>query len=121
LRVQLRMQPVSIAELLEELKSMTISFVEVIHLANYGQIEDFIERRESIVAQILVRGQEEGSLSHADKIHEILAFDQILSGRMHALKNEASGELQKMTKSKRQQSVYDTGYVRDSLFIDNKR
>ncbi|NIK79335.1 hypothetical protein FHS15_004495 [Paenibacillus castaneae] len=52
----------------------------------------------------------------------IMELDNVITGRMTKLRNEANIEIEKINRGKRSKSMYESGaYGDDSLFFDTKR
>ncbi|OME85868.1 hypothetical protein BK122_03080 [Paenibacillus pabuli] len=107
-------------ELLMKLTLLTDQIVDRLSEVTYEELESFTGERELLVQQLLVL-QEKPTEEEKEQIVSILNYDSLIKSRMEFFKNEASDFLEKQGAIKAQQVAYQTNYIPDSLFIDDRK
>ncbi|MFE6074313.1 hypothetical protein ACFVQB_07540 [Paenibacillus sp. NPDC057886] len=110
----------SIQQILIKLTLLTDQMVAKLSEVTYEELENFTGEREVLVQQLLVL-QEKPTEDEKDQIVSILSYDPLIKSRMEFFKNEASNFLEKQGAIKAQQVAYQTAYIPDSLFIDDRK
>ncbi|SFJ26930.1 hypothetical protein SAMN02799624_03931 [Paenibacillus sp. UNC496MF] len=104
---------------LTELFDKTNAIMENLADVDYEQLVQLVELREEALADL----QATNRIEEADKriIHQLMACDEALLGRMKQLSKEASESLYKINFSKFQKRVYEPDYIANSLFFDKRK
>ncbi|WP_017815469.1 hypothetical protein [Paenibacillus shenyangensis] len=104
------------------LSKVTEQVTQGIFQLSYEDMETFISERESLIAS-LNDYFEEHPITSTDKeqIEHILSYDEVISSRMHELKNEAANWLTQRSVAKSQRSAYEMSYSADSMLMDRKK
>ncbi|MBM6384365.1 MAG: hypothetical protein JSY10_10305 [Paenibacillus sp.] len=107
-------------EVLIKLALLTVQMVDRLSEVTYEELESFTGERELLVQQLLFL-QEKPTEEEKEQIVSILSYDSLIKSRMEFFKNEASDFLEKQGAIKAQQVAYQTTYIPDSLFIDDRK
>ena len=110
----------NIQQVLIKLVSLTDQMVDRLSEVTYEELESFTEKREALVQQLLLL-QEKPTEDEKNQIVTILSYDPLIKSRMEFFKNEASDFLEKQGAIKAQQVAYQSAYIPDSLFIDDRK
>ncbi len=108
---------------LDELLQLTHQLASRLETADYEEMVEFVDTREELVQNI----RQQYEQHHFDKAYlesaraSILSYDTLILRRMQQLKDEASGNLNRMTAAKQQKSSYEAKYAPESLFFDKKK
>ena len=109
--------------LLKQLNQLSSNIIERLASCELEDIESYMEERDALFAELQQHAsQASPSAELRSLIASIQQQDKVITGRMTELRDEANAELDKLNKSKRTRSVYDSDtYNNDGMFFDTRR
>ncbi|MDP5275891.1 flagellar protein FliT [Chengkuizengella axinellae] len=108
--------------LIPQLESLTKQTYDQLKSITYKELEQFVNKRESIINQMKNSGiTDEQKQLFQQTIVNITRYDKEILMKMKQLKDEASQELNKIQSGRKQKSAYQNAYTADSVFFDKKK
>ncbi|TBL73018.1 hypothetical protein [Paenibacillus thalictri] len=106
-------------ELIEKIEQLTQRLLDSLEIVEYEQYVLFIEQREVLITLMGEEFIHEETL--ASRIRNVVQADQVILKKMISLKEQAQQELNKITRNKTKQSMYDAdSSYSSSVFFDRK-
>lgn len=108
--------------LVQRLYDMTEMMVEQLEKADYEELDHFVVERERVISELKEIREQQAPSAHQQKlIRQVLAWDQLIQGRMMKLKSEASSGLRKVKNNRKQQDAYSPTYAMDGVYFDKRK
>jgi len=109
--------------LLNNLILLSSDFLERIEQCDLDDFEAYMGERDQLFADLQkLQPDRTQAATYRPLIDLITQQDAVIVGRMTAMRNEASEEIENLSRGKRSKVVYDSGpYSEDSRFFDRKR
>lgn len=105
-----------------ELEQLTNQMIARLEIADFEELESFVEKREEIIDNIKQELSELERQNYGRRVSNLLLTDQLILSRMNKLKDEARQHLLKVQRGRTQKSAYEAEYVTtDSMFFDYKK
>lgn len=115
-------QVISMDDVLEELASLTQSFVSDLDGVTSDQVEVFVDKRQVVVERLMdMAGSHKMNAEQQDRLRNILSYDESIQAHMLSLKNEAQKWLVQRNAARNQRSVYEAKYAADSYLMDKRK
>lgn len=107
----------------QRLYEMTEKMMERLDTAEYEDLDQFVIARERVISELKENRdqQKETTAHHQQMIRQVLAWDQLIQGRMLQLKDEASSGLRKMKDTRKQHDAYSPTYALDGVYVDKRK
>lgn len=106
-------------EALVKLFNRTVRIAENIEQTDYKELVRLVSYRGSTIEKL--KRQDVISEEEMQLWQRILAYDEIIKGRMIAIRYEASEGLRKLKQSKMQKKVYAPVYTPHAHFFDKRK
>ncbi|WP_157279839.1 hypothetical protein [Paenibacillus swuensis] len=107
---------------MEQLETMTMALVHQIEHSTEEDIVAFVQQREEHIDLLKNGTVNQAQLQEMrDQLSKLLAYDEIILGRMNEFKISAELGMHKTSTARKQKSAYESTILYDSLLFDTKK
>lgn len=109
-------------ELILRLESLTEALMNELETVDVDRVERFVDEREQIVRSIMeITLTPEMKALYAARVQRILSLDGVINNKLQELKQDSESSLQKLRDRRVQKNKYESVYVSESVFFDQKK
>jgi len=109
----------NVEQYVDQLDSLTTTLVQKIENVSYEELALFSDQREQLILSIQGTGEILNGILR-QRLQKLSSFDSIILSRMNDFKYEASEWLSKQGAIKEQKNAYNSNYIANSMFFDQK-
>jgi hypothetical protein len=108
--------------LISQLEQLTNEIVDNLDQISFEELEQFVEQREAIIAEMQQQPASDFSEPHyRTRIAALGQYDAIMLSVMERLKEEAQQGIAKIKNAQVRKDMYEAVYTPDSIFFDRRK